>query len=546
MRSPHAPWTARSARQTGAASALTLLPLLTLLALPAAAQSPADATLGAAMACSQMRGLKLPDSTIVISAADDVAAAAPNTVAIRPPLPDLVPVALPAYCRVDGEMDARTGSDGKPYAIGFTIALPHRWNGRFLFQGGGGTNGVIRPPLGPQATADLPALARGYAIVSTDSGHKGGAFDIAFLRDQEAAANFASESVGKVTRAAKALVARYYGQAPKRSYFVGCSTGGREGMLAASRHALEYDGVVAGAPAMRTGHSSIGLAWANTAFNAIAPRDAAGVPDPTKVYSASDRALVTRAILDACDAKDGLKDGMVMDVQACRFDPAVLACPGAKTDACLAPAQVAAMQKAFAGPKNSRGAQVYPPFPWDSGIAAEGVAIPGILVTGAKSPTAPATRLSIDVDQLQDAIAADGMRLLSDTAYWTNLGSFFSRGSKILFFHGWGDPWFSALDTVDYYERMARASGGMDRVRAQSSRFFAVPGMGHCASGQTLDRFDLLGALVDWVEAGKAPDSVTASGPAFPGRTRPLCAWPQHAHYKGQGNPEDAASFECR
>lgn len=533
----------RTRLNAATACALALLPLV---AMDSAAQPAADATLGAAMACAQLKGLAIPDSTIAIAAATDVAPAAPNTVLIRPPLPETVAVALPAYCKVDGEMDARTGSDGKPYAIGFSIALPHRWNGRFLFQGGGGTNGVIRPPLGPQATADLPALARGYAVVSTDSGHKGAAFDVSFLKDQEAAVNFASESVGKVTRAAKAIVARYYGQPAKRSYFVGCSTGGREGMLAASRHATEYDGVVAGAPAMRTGHSSIGLAWANTAFNAIAPRDAAGLPDPTKVFSASDKKLVTAAILDACDAKDGLKDGLVMDLQACRFDPAALACSGAKTDACLAPAQVAAMQKAFAGPKNSRGAQVYPPFPWDSGVAAEGVAIPGILVTGAKSPTAPATRLAIDVDQMQDAIAADGMRLLSDTAYWTNLGTFFSRGSKLLFFHGWGDPWFSALDTVDYYERMAQASGGMDRVRAQHSRFFAVPGMGHCSSGQTLDRFDLLGALVDWVEAGKAPDAVTATGPAFPGRSRPLCAWPQHAHYKGQGDPENAASFACR
>ena len=392
----------------------------------------------------------------------------------------------------------------------------------------------------------MPALARGYAIVSTDSGHKGGAFDVSFMKDQEAAMNFSSESVGKVTRAAKAIVARYYGQPAKRAYFVGCSTGGREGMLAATRHATEYDGVVAGAPAMRTGHSNLGLAWANVAFNEIAPRNAAGQPDPTQVFSASDKKLVTAAILEACDAKDGLKDEMVMDLKACQFDPAVLACSGDKTDACLAPAQVAAMKKAFAGPKNSRGAQVYPAFPWDSGIAAEGVSIPGILVTGAKSPVAPATRTTINVDQIQDALAADGVRHVSDTAYWTNLNTFFSRGSKLLFFHGWGDPWFSALDTLGYYERMAQASGGLERVREQSSRFFAVPGMGHCSSGKTLDRFDMLGALVDWVESGKAPDSVTATGPAFPGRSRPLCAWPRYAHYKGQGNPDSASSFECR
>jgi feruloyl esterase len=465
---------------------------------------------------------------------------------VRPPLPEAVSVALPSYCRVDGDIDQRIGSDGKPYAIGFTVALPDRWNGRFLFQGGGGTNGVIRPPLGPQATAEVPALARGFAVISNDSGHKGGAFDVSFMRDQESAINFSSESVGKVTRAAKAIVARYYGQPVKRSYFVGCSTGGREGMLAATRHATEFDGVVAGAPAMRTGHSNLGLAWANVAFNEIAPRNAAGQPDPTKIFSATDKKLVTTAILDACDAKDGLKDGMIMELKSCQFDPAVLTCPAGKADNCLSTGQVVAMKKAFAGPKNSRGAQVYPPFPWDSGIAAEGVSIPGILVTGAKSPVAPATRVAINVDQMQDALAADGVRHVSDTAYWTNLSTFFSRGSKLIFFHGWGDPWFSALDTVDYYERMAQASGGMEKVRAQSSRLFAVPGMGHCSSGSTLDRFDMLGALVDWVERGKAPESVNATGPAFPGRSRPLCAWPQYAHYKGTGNPEDAGNFECR
>jgi hypothetical protein len=530
-------------RKTTAFCALLLLPLM---ASDSFAQSAGDATLAAALSCAQLKGVAIPGANGTITQADDVASAAPNTVAIRPPLPDRVSVALPAYCKVDGDIDARTGADGKPYAIGFTLALPHRWNGRFLFQGGGGLNGVIRPPLGPQATGEIPALARGYAVVSTDSGHKGATFDAAFMRDQEAAMNFSSESVGKVTRVAKALVASYYGQPAKRSYFVGCSTGGREGMLAATRHALEYDGVVAGAPAMRTGHSNLGLAWANVAFNEIAPRDAAGLPEPTKVFSASDRRLVTQAILQACDAKDGLKDDLIMDLKSCSFDPAVLTCAGAKTDSCLAPAQVSAMKKAFAGPKNSRGAQVYPPFPWDSGIAAEGVAIPGILVTGAKSPVSPPTRLTINVDQLQDAVAADGVRHVSDTAYWTNLNTFFSRGSKLIFFHGWGDPWFSALDTLDYYERMAQASGGMERVRAQSSRYFPVPGMGHCSSGKTLDSFDFLGALVDWVEAGKAPDAVTATGPAFPGRSRPLCAWPQYAHYKGQGDPNSAGSFECR
>ena len=261
---------------------------------PAGAQTN-DALIESALKCERLTELKIPNSTIVITKAEAIPDAPPNTVVVRPPLPDKVAVAVPSYCRAEGVIDQRIGVDGKPYAIGFAVALPDRWNGRFLFQGGGGLNGSIRPPLGPQAAGEVPALARGFAVVSNDSGHQGAVFDASFMKDQEAAINYASASVGKVTLAAKAIIARYYGQPVKRSYFAGCSTGGREGMLAATRHSGEFDGVVAGAPAMRTGHSNLGLAWGNVAFNEIAPKDDAGKPDPTKVFSASDRKLITGA-----------------------------------------------------------------------------------------------------------------------------------------------------------------------------------------------------------------------------------------------------------
>jgi len=496
--------------------------------------------------CEALAGLGFAGSTLVIEKAEAVAEAPAGTVQVRPPDPETVRVAIPSNCRAEGVIDRRIGADGKNYAIGFAIALPDRWNGRFLFQGGGGLNGSIRPPLGTQTTGDIPALARGFAVVSTDSGHKGAVFDASFMADQEAALNFAQASVGKVTAAAKAIIARYYGQPPARSYFVGCSTGGREGMLASQRYPAEYDGIVAGAPAMRTGRSNLGLAWANHNFTQIAPKGEGGKPEPAKAFSPSDRKLVTDAIVAACDAKDGLKDGMIFNTRQCRFDPTSLACGGAKTDACLAAGQVSALTKAFAGPRNSRGAPSYSPFPWDSGIAAVDVPIPGILTTGARSPVGPVSFETIDVDEIEDRGDADGMERLANTANWTNLNSFFAHGGKILYYHGVSDPWFSAVDTIDYYERMAARSGGLDQVRANSSRAYLVPGMGHCASGAaTLDRFDLLQAVVDWVEHGKAPDAVTATGPAFPGRSRPLCAYPQYATYKGQGDPEDAASFEC-
>ncbi|HKH69062.1 MAG TPA: tannase/feruloyl esterase family alpha/beta hydrolase, partial [Reyranella sp.] len=300
-----------------------------LLASASTAGADSGPTIAPALKC-ELAGLAFPGSTMVIEKAEAVPEAPAGTVQVRPPLPDTVGVAIPSLCRVQGVIDRRVGAEGKNYAIGFAIALPDKWNGRLLFQGGGGLNGSIRPPLGPQATGDVPALARGFAVVSTDSGHEGAVFDSAFLKDQEAALNFAQASVGKVTAAAKTIIGRYYGQAPARSYFVGCSTGGREGMIASQRYPAEFDGIVAGAPAMRTGRSNLGLAWANHVLAQISPKGENGKPDPTKAFSPSDQKLVTDAIVAACDAKDGLKDGMIFNIRQCTFDPASLACSGAK------------------------------------------------------------------------------------------------------------------------------------------------------------------------------------------------------------------------
>lgn len=525
--------------------ALQLVAGAALFVWPASVQ--AQVAISPVAKCEALVGQNFPGLAMTIEKATSVPERAAGTVLERPPAPDTVKSAVPANCLVEGVLDKRVGGDGKDYAIGFEIALPDRWNGRFLFQGGGGLNGSIRPPLGPQATGDTPAISRGFAVVSTDSGHKGGSFDGSFQRDQEAALNFSHGSVGKVTMAAKAIIDRHYGRAPARSYYVGCSTGGREGMLASQRFPDQFDGIVAGAPAMRTGRSNLGLVWANYLFTQIAPKGADGKPEPNKLFSPAERKLVSDAIVASCDAKDGLKDGMIHNTRQCSFDPAALTCKGAKTDSCLTSEQADALARGFAGPKNSRGHQSYVPFPWDSGIGAENVAIGGILTTGAKSPVFPAFTEKLNIDEFEDRLSSDASDRLQATAYWANLNSYFARGGKILFYHGVSDPWFSANDTVDYYQRMAQSSGGMEKVRAQSSRAFLVPGMGHCSSGAaTLDQFDLLQAVVDWVENGKAPEKVIAGGSAFPGRTRPLCAYPQYAHYKGQGNPEDAANFECR
>jgi hypothetical protein len=455
-------------------------------------------------------------------------------------------IALPAHCRVEGVLDKRTGVGGKPYGIGFAMALPETWTGQLLQMGGGGLNGSVANPIGGQNAGDTPALARGYAVVSTDSGHKGtGAFDGSFMQDQQAMLDFEYIAIGRTATLARQIIEAYYRKPPQHAYYVGCSTGGREAMLTTQRYPLYFDGVVAGAPAQRTGLSNLADRTVAVALNRIAPKGADGRPVPGGALSDSDRKAVISKLLDVCDGIDGVKDGMIFNPLACTFDPAMLACAGAKTEGCLSSEQVGALQKGFAGPKDSRGNQVYPGFFFDTGITAtEG--IPGLLA-GGLSPVGPRTPpVEQDVDKEAATARANVASQIGDSSSWINLSTFFGHGGKLIFFHGVSDPWFSAKDTIDYYDRMAAANGGADTVMA-SSRLFLSPGMGHCGGGPAaLDNFDMLTAISNWVENGVAPDAVKATGRVFPGRSRPLCAYPAHAQYKGQGDPEDAANYECR
>jgi feruloyl esterase len=508
-----------------------------------AAQAQTPETIAPARPCASLVGLTLPGSTMRITKATAI----PSEVRRAPGPAPVQSLTMPAYCRAEGEIDPRTGVDGKPYAIGFALALPDAWNGRFLYQGGGGLNGAINPPFGGAASGAAPALARGFAVLSTDSGHKGAVFNDDFMKDQEAALNFAHGSVGKSAPVAKAVIAAYYGRPARRSYFTGCSTGGREAMLSSERYPNEFDGIISGDPAMETGYSNLGLAWAHVTFNRYAPKGPDGKPQPDKLFSASDKKLLISRLLETCDGLDGAKDGLIFASGACKFDPAVLTCKGKKTDACLAPNQVAAIKVALAGPKTRGGVQVYPGFPYDTGLASPGPGIGGILQTLGASPVGkPDLSTTMDVDRAAEQVRLSGWQHLTDTASGTNLSTFFGHGGKILYYHGLSDPWFSPLDTLGYYQRLPADNGGADKVRA-SSRIFLVPGMGHCGGGPaTLDQFDLLTALVDWVEDGKAPDLVIATGMSLPGVSRPLCAWPAHAQYSGSGEVKDARNFACR
>ena len=494
-----------------------------------ASVAPAQTPRTTPAACDALRQLQVSGVALSVTKAEWFAAGAPLPGGRRGAAP--VATKLPAYCRLDGVIDRRVGA-GATYGIGFALALPEDWNGRFLFQGGGGLNGSVQNPLGASAARERPALARGFAVVSTDTGHQGtGAFDGSFRQDQQASLDFAYVAVGRVAEIAKRIIVQHYGKPPDRSYFAGCSTGGREGMLMTQRYPTYFDGVIAGAPAMRTSYSGIGDRWVAVTLNEIAPKNAQGQPVTRDALSESDKKAVIDGIVNACDANDGVKDGMIFNVAACSFDPKTLVCSGP------------AVEQAFSGLKDSKGRQVYPGFAWDTGLAVT-QGLPGLL-HGGQVVGGGATTVGMDVDAAVERVSDDPAESLSTTSRWTNLNTFTSHGGKLIFWHGVSDPWFSALDTIDYYGRMTQANGGPEQVRGWS-RLFLSPGMGHCAGGPSLDTFDALTAMVRWVEEGVAPESIPATGRAFPGRSRPLCAYPLHAHYKGQGNPEDAASFECR
>lgn len=449
---------------------------------------------------------------------------------------------LPAYCRVDGVINRRTGVGGEEFGIIFELAMPDKWNGDFLMQGGGGSNGVVLPPLGLNAAGDTPGLMRGFAVVSTDTGHNshGKSFDFNFMKDQQASLDFAYLANAEVAGVAKEIIAHHYGKSAAFSYFSGCSTGGREGMILSQRYPTVFNGIISGDPAMRTGLSNLAIGkWIPVAFNQIAPTDGEGKPIITQAITDTDRKLIVEALLKQCDAEDGVADGLISDPLGCTFDPAALTCKEGQSESCLTREKVAAIKKAVAGPKMSDGVQVYPGFLYDTGIAAS-APIRGILSPGPGIFGPATTAMEVDVEK--EALA-DAQPLVDSIS--TNLTTFSAHGGKLIFYHGDSDPWFSPLDTFDYYKKMADANGGEDTV-SKWSQFYFVPGMSHCGGGQALDHFDLLGAIVDWVEKGTPPKSVNATGKAFPGRSRPLCGYPRHAHYKGQGDTENAENFECR
>jgi hypothetical protein len=469
--------------------------------------------------------------------------------------------ALPAHCLLQVTMAPRpSGLEAMSYGTGFELRLPAAWNGRLLFQGGGGLNGVLNPALGNVAGAPS-ALARGFAVVSTDGGHRGrSAIDARFGVDQQAKLDFAYQAVERTTREAKSLVARTYGRKAAYTYFMGCSTGGREAMLAAQRLPLEFDGIVAGNPSYDLTRIALNQVFSLQAVTRIAPAGADGKPDLSRAYTDAQLKGVADAVLAKCDALDGLADGIVHDSRACGFDPAAQVCgtPGAPgPQQCLTTAQADTLRTVFGGAKDSRGQSLYGDFPFDTGIAS-----PAWRGMHLGNPGGAPANATLGRDTLRmfamtpaqpdfDILKFDFDRDLERTretaaindAVATLLGSFAGKGGKLILYQGLSDQAIAPGSLRAWYEKITPRT---DEGPQQWARLFQVPGMLHCAGGQATDQFDMLAAIQGWVEKGEAPDRVvTRSATAFPGRTRPLCPYPKVARYTG-GDPESERSFACR
>ena len=490
---------------------------------------------------------------------------------------------IAAHCLVTGSMFQRVSTvDGNSYAIGFEMRLPNDWNGRFFYQANGGIDGNVVPATGAvNGGGGLDnALHQGFAVISSDAGHAGslGPF---FGIDPQARLDYGYQAAAKLTPMAKAAIRTAYGKGPDRSYFGGCSNGGRHTMVAAARMADQYDGFLVGNPGFNLPKAAIANIAGGQAYAALATDPA----DLSTAFTVAERTLVSNSVLDKCDALDGASDGLVQDTGACQaaFDlnRDVPTCSGARDGTCLSAEQKTGIGQIFAGPTTSTGDTIYASFPYDNGLATGGNAFweftaPLVLDSGGVGiiwqvpPEDPATfngpafALTGNVDTMLAKVnATDATYTESAMSFMTppdptNLSVLKGRGAKMMIYHGTADPIFSSDDTTAFYEGLRTANGG---DASNFARFYRIPGMNHCSGGPATDQFDMLTPLVDWVEQGQAPDRVVASvrGAGNAGgenadlppswsatRTRPLCAYPEVARYNGSGSVEDAASFSCQ
>jgi feruloyl esterase len=519
-----------SVRVTTVALVAVVAPLLSPSARPAA-QAPSDA-------CAALVDRTSPTTSIT-------AAQAVTTGSFTPPGSPNVIGNLPPFCRVAGVLTPTPQS-----RIQFEVWMPvDGWNGKFAGVGNGGWAGTISfGALGDQ-------LRRGYATASTNTGHEAApGFDAArFAYDQpERLIDFAHRAHHETALAAKSLVQAFYGRAAERSYFIGCSSGGYEGLMEAQRYPSDYDGVVAGAPANNWTRLMAGD------FDGVL----AVLGDPASHLPAPALGLLHRSVIAACDGGDGVTDGVIDDPRQCTFDPAALACgetgsTGPSAAPCLTPAQVAAARRVYGGLVHPQtGARLYPglargsePY-WPHRDPASPFPIPishyKWLV--AASPTWDWKTFDFrDPEDFKLHLDAESRLAPIMNATSPDLRAFQRRGGKLLQYHGWNDQLIAAENSVEYYDSV-RAFFGRDPDVATFYRLFMAPGMAHCSGGTGPNTFDMQAALERWVERGEAPERIIASRSVngIVDRIRPLCPYPQVARYTGSGDVNDAASFVCR
>jgi feruloyl esterase len=393
--------------------------------------------------------------------------------------------------------------------------------------GNGAWAGVIS--YGPLSAA----VRRGYAAASTDTGHGGGSASFA-LGHPEKLTDFAYRAVHETTVAAKAIITAFYGNNPRYSYWTGCSTGGRQGLKEAQRFPADFDGIIAGAPANYQTHLHV---WSVAVAQAVHKTPESYIP-PEKYP------LIHKAVLDACDALDGVEDGLLQDPRRCPFDPKMLECQGADSTSCLTRPQVEAARKIYAPLKHARtGELIFPGMEPGSelgwaplaGQKVAAVATDTFTHIVYQDPTWDWHTMNPDTDTALADKIDNGLINAIDP----NLQPFFSHRGKLIMYHGWSDP-------VNYYQSVTRTMGSTAKT-ADSIRLFMVPGMAHCTGGEGPNTFDIVSAMEQWVEQGQAPEQIVASHSrnGSVDRTRPLCPYPQVARYKGSGSIDEAANFTC-
>ena len=507
---------------------------------------------GLAATCESLTGVKLAGANIQSARTVAAGTFAPP----RAEVPVAAPVnykALPAFCRVQGVLQPSSDSH-----IEFEVWLPASgWNGRYEGLGNGGFAGAIDYP----GLAD--AVANGYAASASDTGHKGSAIDARWaLGHPEKVADFGYRAVHETAEKAKTLITTFYGNQARRSYFSSCSNGGREALMEAQRYPTDYDGILAGAPAND---------WTHLLANAAEETQILG--DPAKFIPPSKLPAIQAATLAACDAQDGVKDGIINDPSRCKFDSSVLLCKGAESESCLTGPQAASLQRLYAGAVDSAGKTI---FPGRLPGGEVGSATWSLWITG----QAPGTSLmySFATQYFANMVFEDaawdyhtfqmdrGLKVADDkTARILNatdpdLKRFRDRSGKLIVYHGWNDPAISALSSVNYFRSVQGKMGA--KQTDGFFRLYLAPGMAHCGGGPGPDVFgqaigqaadpehSVSKALERWVENEVAPDRIIATkyttGPnPSVARTRPLCPYPQVASYRGSGAMDDAANFAC-